>query len=126
MYDKLKDKLSPIAATRWGWSGFCLGAILSFISFQMGGTAGIIIGAILAAAALFSISLWFVLGKCPQCGTPVRTRDMYCSKCRTVLFVLPKDLPAYKAELAAKAAEIAEEKARMKTAEAREDTEAKD
>lgn len=106
MYEKLKDKLSPVAATRWGWAGCCAGIVLAIVAFNLKTTGGYILGAVLILFAIFSLSIWAVVGKCPKCGTPVLTRDMYCPKCRTLLFVKPKDLEEFEKEVAKEAAEV--------------------
>ncbi len=110
MYGKLRDKIAPVAATRWGWSIFCFGAVCAIVAFHYKTTVGTILGALFILLGLFGLSLWIVLGKCPKCGTPILTRDMYCPKCRTLLFVKPKDLEEFEKTVAKNTAEV---KARM-------------
>ena len=110
MYGKLRDKIAPVAATRWGWSICCFGAVCAIVAFHYKTTVGTILGALFIILGLFGLSLWIVLGKCPKCGTPILTRDMYCPKCRTLLFVKPKDLEEFEKTVAKNTAEV---KARM-------------
>ena len=120
MYGKLRDKISPVGATRWGWSIFCFGAVCAIAAFHYKTTAGTILGALFIILGLFGFSIWAVLGKCPKCGTPILTRDMYCPKCRTLLFVKPKDLEEHERKVAADAAAV---KARMDESDKAKDTE---
>ena len=106
MYGKLRDKIAPVAATRWGWSICCFGAVCAIVAFHYKTTVGTILGALFIILGLFGLSLWIVLGKCPKCGTPILTRDMYCPKCRTLLFVKPKDLEEFEKTVAKNTAEV--------------------
>ncbi|MBQ9826937.1 MAG: zinc ribbon domain-containing protein [Firmicutes bacterium] len=127
MYGKLRDKIAPVAATRWGWSICCFGAVCAIVAFHYKTTVGTILGALFIILGLFGLSLWIVLGKCPKCGTPILTRDMYCPKCRTLLFVKPKDLEEFEKTVAKNTAEVkahmAEEAQRINTEKVKDNAE---